>query len=290
VLLLQSFDVVADRDEKQQQKLWHKRQPTVAPGALHSEGGASGGPNPLAPVVGRFSNELNVIRQNFRDFRMPRTSVYRVMMNHDSERLGESLKGSGQNFEHCAETGDGHFLRSFFHGVCKKIVSFDKFDKNADVKLDLTQKPEEAMESVQQSFRKMDFLVSHSVFEHLKHPSIGMANCNALLRSGGKFMISVPMLFMDHGVPNDYFRYTARNMDDLFKCAGFKVERLEGRGDLLTTIANFKGLEGKYLTNEELEVRCVGVENCANKVYLFVVATVVKVKDVTTDEVKSCWG
>jgi len=221
---------------------------------------------------------------------MPGTSVYRTMMNRDTERLGESLKDSGHSFERCAETGDGHFLRAFFKGVCKKIISFDKFDNNANVKLDLTQKPEEAMESVQQSFGKMDFLVSHSVFEHLKHPSIGMANCNALLGLGGKFMISVPMLFKDHGVPNDYFRYTARNMDDLFKCAGFKVENLEGRGDLLTTIANFKGLDGKYFTNEELEVRCVGVEDCANKVYLFVVATVVKVKDVSTEEVKSCWG
>lgn len=248
-------------------------------------------PDLLEPDAGRYSNELQILRQSFREsYGTPSISIYRTMVNGDSKDLGKSLKVAGHNFEQCAETGDGHFLRLFFQGVCKNIVSFDKFDNHADVKLDLTQKPEEAMESVQQSFRKMDFLVSHSVFEHLKHPSIGMANCNALLKTGGKFMISVPMLFQDHGVPNDYFRYTARNMDDLFKCAGFKVERLEGRGDLLTTVGNFKGLAGKYFTDEELDVRCVGVEDCANKIYLFVVATVVKVKDVTTSEVKSCWG
>jgi len=258
--------------------------------ALYSEGGASGGPNVSAPVAGRFSNDLQSIRHNFRHIRIAHASVARVMVNGDNAKLGESLKVAGQTFEHCAETGDGHFLRSYFQGVCKKILSFDKFDSKADVKLDLTQKPEEAMESVNRSFRKMDFLVSHSVFEHLKHPSIGMANCNALLRSGGKFMISTPMLFKDHGVPRDYFRYTVLNMNDLLTCAGFKVERLEGRGDLLATIANFKGLEGKSLTHEELEARCVGVDNCKNKVYLFVAATAVKVNDVSTAEVKSCWG
>jgi len=217
-------------------------------------------------------------------------SVQRVTMNSWSANHSQFLHTEGLSGAQCAETGDGHFLHDYFSELCAQKLTVDAYDKKADVPLDLNKHFSEAPKAVQHWAGKVNLLVCHQVFEHIKHPTVAVTNLNAIMQVGGHIVFSVPFLVQDHGVPYDFFRYTVRNVHTLLNCSGMEVKTLEGYGGQTSSLAYLAGATADDF--EEAEERCDAFETnfCQNKYYNLVVASGIKRKDVTADEVKACFA
>lgn len=223
-------------------------------------------------------------------------SILRQILNDWNANLGQhpqSLFLRGAKPYTCAETGDGHFLKDYFSSICQKSLSLDAFDERADVKLDLNLPPKDASPDVKKSAGKVDLLLSHQVFEHLKKPTIGLANLNAMLKTGGTLLFTVPFTIQDHQFPGDYFRYTARNVNDMLTCAGFTVKTLQGHGSLFTTLTYLADVPSDWLSAEERSpvMDCLdkAANFCANRRYMMVEAVATKNKDLSEEEEKACF-
>lgn len=221
------------------------------------------------------------------------TSARRAM-NLWSAGIAADLAAVGVSGRQCAETGDGHFLRRYFGGVCAATLSLDKFDPAADVRMDLNLPPAMAPASVQAAKGTVDLLVSNQVFEHLQHPTIAMADLNAMLRTGGQLVFSVPFLIQDHSSSEtmDYFRYTVRNVHALLKCGGFEVRSLKGLGGRLGVVSYLAGVPAEDIPEADIAEVCDGLATdfCSNRFYTVVAAVGAKKRDVPSDEIRACFG
>jgi SAM-dependent methyltransferase len=56
-----------------------------------------------------------------------------------------------------------------------------------------------------------------SVLEHSRRPWLLASNLERLLEPGGTIFVSVPFVWRFHGYPNDYFRFTAEGVRELFQ-------------------------------------------------------------------------
>lgn len=222
----------------------------------------------------------------------PSESSERKSLNRWTGVLAADLEAKSLSGQVCGETGDGHFLKGYFATICKSSLVLDKFDPAAQVKLDLSLPPAMAPDEVKKTYGTTDLLVSHQVFEHLLHPTIGIANLNAILKTQGRLIFSTPFIVQDHQSPKDYFRYTVRGIHLLLQCAGFDVRTLRGFGNRVTNIAYISGIESKNMQNADLDEFCDGfiTDDCANKYYSWVGAVAIKTKDVTVAEVRDCFG
>eukprot|EP00928_Gymnodinium_smaydae_P075258 TRINITY_DN58273_c0_g1_i1.p1 TRINITY_DN58273_c0_g1~~TRINITY_DN58273_c0_g1_i1.p1 ORF type:complete len:343 (+),score=36.87 TRINITY_DN58273_c0_g1_i1:35-1030(+) len=197
----------------------------------------------------------------------------------------------------CAETGDGHFMTDYYSRVCSYMAVLDLYSVSRTLPtftLDLN-KPIRSLSNagalpVQGTF---DLVVSSSVFEHLTSPSCAMANMNSLLRRGGRFDFTVPFLYRDHGSPNDFFRFTVQNVRRLFRCGGFFLRRLRGRGNMAAAVFDVAGVPADHLSAEDLFFECDAIDEtkgCTNQHYLIVEAVGIKIANVTCAEVQTCFA
>lgn len=60
-------------------------------------------------------------------------------------------------------------------------------------------------------------IICRSVFEHLERPWDAAKEILNVLRPGGFFYIQTHFAFVEHGYPNDYFRFTRAGLESLFK-------------------------------------------------------------------------
>lgn len=86
----------------------------------------------------------------------------------------------------------------------------------------------------------VDAVISAQVIEHLYEPVKAIQETGRILKKGGLFFITFPMLYPVHAMPRDYFRYTDFCFENIAQENGFEVlekERLCGfwycAGDLL---------------------------------------------------------
>jgi len=221
---------------------------------------------------------------------MKRPSTSRYMANQFVVEAGNFL-GAREGLK-CGETGDGHFLRDSHTRQCKEIMSFDAWDKAADVKLNLNIPLSQGPPDVQKAAGSLDLVMSMYVFEHISHPAIGVANLNQVLKPGGTLTFAVPFGIPDHSSPQDHFRYTVRAVADLLRCSGFEVKKLEGVGSPLTMIAYLAGVPTSQLSEADLQVKCDGLTTnyCADGFYMFVGAVATKTRAVAYDEVQRCFA
>jgi len=71
-----------------------------------------------------------------------------------------------------------------------------------------------------------DLVFSSQVLEHVSSPAAYLAECNRVLRPGGRLLISTHGTFNDHGCPHDFRRWTLDGLKLELKLEGFHV--LEG--------------------------------------------------------------
>jgi len=67
----------------------------------------------------------------------------------------------------------------------------------------------------------VDLLVSIAVLEHMHNASIAVSEMFRCLKPGGELVVYVPFIQPIHAAPNDYYRWTANGLRELFK--GFSV-------------------------------------------------------------------
>src|SRR5262245_60287595 len=77
-----------------------------------------------------------------------------------------------------------------------------------------------------------DTVLSLEVFEHVPDPDRMLAEMHRVLRPGGKLLVTVPFLSLQHALPYDFWRYTPQGLRAMLEDAGFTVERTTPRGNL----------------------------------------------------------
>ena len=83
-----------------------------------------------------------------------------------------------------------------------------------------------------------------SVLEHSRRPWLLAANLERLLEDGGSIFVAVPFIWRVHGYPDDYWRFTASGIRELFpnikwKYGAYVHANISREGEILTT--NIKG-------------------------------------------------
>lgn len=108
---------------------------------------------------------------------------------------------------------------------------------------------------------RFDHVECMSVLEHSRKPWAMAANLQRLLVEEGTIFVSVPFVWRVHGYPNDYWRFTADGVRELFQGIAWKElcwahEKLKGK----PLIPNEGKIEGKHPYLARTEVLGFGVK------------------------------
>ncbi|OAS26855.1 class I SAM-dependent methyltransferase [Methylobacterium platani] len=87
----------------------------------------------------------------------------------------------------------------------------------------------------------VDVVLCTEVLEHVEAPEPFAAKLHAVLRPGGRLVLTVPFSARWHFIPYDYWRYTPSSLDGLLRRAGFREIRVTARGNPLT-VACYKAM------------------------------------------------
>ncbi|MBI2498719.1 methyltransferase domain-containing protein [Candidatus Woesearchaeota archaeon] len=71
-----------------------------------------------------------------------------------------------------------------------------------------------------------DLVLIESVLEHVDEPERVIKEAYRVLKSRGRIYISIPFVFVFHGSPNDFNRYTLNGLKKRLEITGFKIKRL----------------------------------------------------------------
>jgi ubiquinone/menaquinone biosynthesis C-methylase UbiE len=91
-----------------------------------------------------------------------------------------------------------------------------------------------------------DGILCTQVLEHAKDSDSLIRECNRVLKTGGKAIVSVPFLVREHEQPYDFRRFTSFGLVELLEKNGFKVSKLI---KVLSPIETLATLFVTYLTN-----------------------------------------
>lgn len=75
--------------------------------------------------------------------------------------------------------------------------------------------------------QRYDAVVFTQVMEHLPDPSKVVEELFRVLKPGGRLFYSGPLIFHEHEVPYDFYRYTQFGVRHLFEHAGFHVPSVQ---------------------------------------------------------------
>jgi len=70
-----------------------------------------------------------------------------------------------------------------------------------------------------------DLVLIESVLEHVNEPEKVIKEAYRVLKKSGKVYISIPFVFVFHGSPDDFNRYTLNGLIQRLKLSGFKIEK-----------------------------------------------------------------
>jgi len=80
-------------------------------------------------------------------------------------------------------------------------------------------------EAIPLSSASVDLVLSTEMLEHCPEPARVAGEVHRVLRPGGILVLTTPFVYVVHGWPQDYYRFTASGLENLFR--GFsKVETL----------------------------------------------------------------
>lgn len=71
-----------------------------------------------------------------------------------------------------------------------------------------------------------DLVLSTQVLEHVREPARYLAECQRLLRSDGRLILSTHGIYEDHGCPYDFQRWTADGLRLAVERSGLQVRRI----------------------------------------------------------------
>lgn len=82
-----------------------------------------------------------------------------------------------------------------------------------------------------------DVLLCTQVLEHVAEPAPVLAELRRVLAPGGTLYLTAPLVWEEHELPHDYFRYTRAGLEHLLSAAGFESIEVAPRSDCFTTLA-----------------------------------------------------
>ncbi|RKZ19947.1 hypothetical protein DRQ18_07220 [bacterium] len=80
-----------------------------------------------------------------------------------------------------------------------------------------------------------DSVLCTSVLEHLNKPEKALREIYRVLRHGGNAVFTVPLFWHLHEEPHDYYRFTRYALENIFKDAGFEINKIEPLSGFWTT-------------------------------------------------------
>jgi SAM-dependent methyltransferase len=82
---------------------------------------------------------------------------------------------------------------------------------------------------------KFDTVLCTQVLEHVKNIEI-IHELIRITKNGGTLVVSAPFIYNEHGSPNDYRRYTAHGIKDIFLSEGWNIIEIKKQGGIGSTI------------------------------------------------------
>lgn len=83
----------------------------------------------------------------------------------------------------------------------------------------------------------LDLILCTQVLEHVPEPGAVLNECARVLVSGGRLALTAPLLWEQHEMPYDYYRYTESGLRYLLTRAGLVDLDIRARGNAFTAIA-----------------------------------------------------
>jgi SAM-dependent methyltransferase len=101
---------------------------------------------------------------------------------------------------------------------------------------------------------RFDCIVFNQVLEHVPEPKAVLLELNRVLKNGGMMLCTTPLLYEEHEIPYDFYRYTQFAHRYLFKAAGFQIDRLEWMEGYFGTVAYQLDTAARYLPQRPHEI------------------------------------
>jgi SAM-dependent methyltransferase len=154
----------------------------------------------------------------------------------------------------------GGSRKSGYHELIKgdakyTVVNYGDMHPGADLLFDI----QERFPLEDESF---DNVLSMNVLEHIFNFNNVYSEVYRVLKSGGRFVSTIPYMHHIHGSPDDYFRYTRSTLEKLATIHNFEIEELKelGYGPLSLMYQSAGGwLPGSYIKFVIKNI-CVGVD------------------------------
>jgi SAM-dependent methyltransferase len=86
-----------------------------------------------------------------------------------------------------------------------------------------------------------DSILSSEVFEHVFNLEQILKELNRVLKPGGHMLITVPFVWEEHSIPNDFARYTSFGIRDLLVRSGFSIISAEKTTNYVETVFQMWG-------------------------------------------------
>jgi glycosyltransferase involved in cell wall biosynthesis/SAM-dependent methyltransferase len=116
-----------------------------------------------------------------------------------------------------------------------------------------------------------DAVLCTQVLEHLSDPGLALCEFHRVLRPGGRLFLTAPLVWEEHEMPFDFFRYTSSGLRHLLTTAGFDDVEVAARTDSFTSIAQLLlsarwSLPGSGPVVEERQPEFARLEEMADEV------------------------
>lgn len=76
----------------------------------------------------------------------------------------------------------------------------------------------------------MDRILCVVTLEHVEEPAAAILEFARVLKRGGKLYLVTPLMWEEHQVPHDYFRFTSWGLRSILRRGGLEVERIDPIG------------------------------------------------------------
>jgi SAM-dependent methyltransferase len=87
-----------------------------------------------------------------------------------------------------------------------------------------------------------DSVFASEVLEHVFEPDNALREIHRVMKPGGKILLTVPFVWNEHEIPNDYGRYTSFGLNYLLEKNGFTILEMRKSGSFISVLHQLQAL------------------------------------------------